>query len=156
MLRLCRLTLVVCSLVANITSNFSNSLANTCCFSNLQLEGSPFAMALWAAGEAPEKRSACSQECLERKIKNNFSGPRKSCFFLICNWKGFPLQWRSGQLEKHLKSLVPAPRSVWKGNYTSVDPKQFTVSKFRLKPVSLIAECFCCRCGHTKQHPPPI
>ena len=40
-------------------------------------------------------------------------------------------------------------------NYTSVDPKQFTVSKFRLKPVILISECFCSRCGHTNQHPPP-
>ena len=35
------------------------------------------------------------------------------------------------------------------------DPKQFTVSKFRLKPVILISECFCSRCGHTNQHPPP-
>ena len=40
-------------------------------------------------------------------------------------------------------------------NYTSVDPKQFTVSKFRLKPVILISEYFCSRCGHTDQHPPP-
>ena len=40
-------------------------------------------------------------------------------------------------------------------NYTSVDPKQFTVSKFRLKPVIFISECFCSRCGHTNQHPPP-
>ena len=40
-------------------------------------------------------------------------------------------------------------------NYTSVDPKQFTVSKFRLKPVILISEYFCSRCGHTNQHPPP-
>ena len=40
-------------------------------------------------------------------------------------------------------------------NYTSVDPKQFTVSKFRLKPVILISECFCSRCGHTNQHPHP-
>ena len=40
-------------------------------------------------------------------------------------------------------------------NYTSVDPKQFTASKFRLKPVILISECFCSRCGHTNQHPPP-
>ena len=40
-------------------------------------------------------------------------------------------------------------------NYTSIDPKQFTVSKFRLKPVILICECFCSRRGHTNQHPPP-
>ena len=45
--------------------------------------------------------------------------------------------------------------SPLKINYTSVDPKQFTVSKFRLKPVILISECFCSRCGHTNQHPPP-
>ena len=41
------------------------------------------------------------------------------------------------------------------GNYTSVDPKQFTVSKFRWKPVILISECFCSRCGHTKPTPTP-
>ena len=47
-------------------------------------------------------------------------------------------------------------RDTIKGdNYTSVDPKQFTVNKFRLKPVILISECFCSRCGHTNQHPPP-
>ena len=40
-------------------------------------------------------------------------------------------------------------------NYTSVDPKQFTVSKFRLKPVILISEYFCSRCGHTNHPPPP-
>ena len=40
-------------------------------------------------------------------------------------------------------------------NYTSVDPKQFTVSKFGLKPVILISECFCSRCGHTNHQPPP-
>ena len=40
-------------------------------------------------------------------------------------------------------------------NYTSVDPKQFRVSKFRMKPMILIAECFCSKCGHTNQHPPP-
>ena len=74
MFRLCRLALVVCSLVANITSSFSNSLANTCCFSNLQLEGFPFAMELWAAGEATDKLSACSQECLEGKIKKQLFG----------------------------------------------------------------------------------
>ena len=46
------------------------------------------------------------------------------------------------------------PKSSIK-NYTSVDPRQFTVSKFRLKPVILISEYFCSRCGHTNQHPPP-
>ena len=40
-------------------------------------------------------------------------------------------------------------------NYTSVDPKQFTVSKFRLKPVILISECVCSRCGHTNHPHPP-
>ena len=38
---------------------------------------------------------------------------------------------------------------------TSVDPKQFTVSKFRLKPVTLISECFCSRCGHANHPPTP-
>ena len=40
-----------------------------------------------------------------------------------------------------------------KKNYTSVDPKQFTVSKFRLKPVILISEYFCSRCGHNGRQP---
>ena len=38
-------------------------------------------------------------------------------------------------------------------NYTSVDPKQFTVSKFRLKPVILISEYVCSRCGHNGRQP---
>ena len=38
-------------------------------------------------------------------------------------------------------------------NYTSVDPKQFTVSKFRLKPVILISEYFCSTCGHNGRQP---
>ena len=54
-------------------------------------------------------------------------------------------QQRSGQIWLYSQT--------W--NYTSVDPKQFTVSKFRLKPVILIPECVCSRCGHTNQHPPP-
>ena len=32
------------------------------------------------------------------------------------------------------------------------DPKQFTVRKFRLKPLILISECFCSRCGHTRSY----
>ena len=43
-------------------------------FSNLQLEGSCFAAALWEAGKAPEKPSAWSQECLEGKIKKQLFG----------------------------------------------------------------------------------
>ena len=56
-----------------------------------------------------------------------------------------PISW------KHLGSW----KNTVEENYTSVDPKQFTVSKFRLKPVILISECFCSTCGHTNQHPPP-
>ena len=40
-------------------------------------------------------------------------------------------------------------------NYTSVDPKQIIVSKFRLKPVILISECFVLDAATpTKTHPP--
>ena len=56
-------------------------------------------MALWAAGEAPEKRSACSQGCLEGKIKNNFSGPEK-LFFSNLQLEGFPFAmalWAAGK-----------------------------------------------------------
>ena len=48
-----------------------------------------------------------------------------------------------------------APGNFFHKNYTSVDPKQFTVSKFRLKPVILISEYFCSRCGYTNHPPPP-
>ena len=73
-------------------------------------------------------------------------------------------------LESRLTWVVSNASDVWwwkktafesskicgaKWNYTSIDPKQFTGSKFRLKPVILISECFCSRCGHTNQHPPP-
>jgi len=68
----------------------------------LQLKGSPIAIALWAAGKAAEKLTACSQRCLAREIKNNFPGFEK-LFFEICSWKGLPLQLHFGQLEKHLQ-----------------------------------------------------
>ena len=40
-------------------------------------------------------------------------------------------------------------------DYISVDPKQFTVSKFRLKPVILISECFCSTWGPHQPTPTP-
>ena len=68
---------------------------------------------------------------------------------------------RGDWLESWNTGVDPRPRRKQKTcfftqqNDTTVDPKQFTVSKFRLKPVILISECFCSRCGHTNQHPPP-
>jgi len=56
----------------------------------------------WSFGElekAPEKLSACSQECLEGKIKNNFSGPEK-LFFSNLQLEGSPFAmelWRAGK-----------------------------------------------------------
>ena len=46
--------------------------------------------------------------------KNNFRD-LKNCFFPNLQLEGSPLQRRFGKLEKHLKSLVPGPKSVWKG-----------------------------------------
>ena len=46
--------------------------------------------------------------------KNNFSGPEK-LFFLICNWKGLPLQWRSGQLEKAPEKLRACSQECLEG-----------------------------------------
>ena len=77
------------------------------------------------------------------------------------HWRSFcsRRQWQIW-IEDHLQkrplncSATSLQRLIWGKNYTSVDPKQFTVSKFRLKPVTLISEYFCSRCGHT-QHPPP-
>ena len=51
------------------------------------------------------------------------------------------------------KNNQPKHGDVFPPNYTSVDPKQFTVSKFRLKPVILISEYFCSRCGHNGRQP---
>ena len=66
-------------------------------------------------------------------------------------------QVRSGQVRSaytpRWQPCVRAQATLY--NYTSVDPKQFRVSKFRMKPMILIAECFCSKCGHTNQHPPP-
>ena len=95
-----------CSLFA-CTSNFSNSLANTGCFSNLQLEGSPFAMALWAAWKAPEKLSACSQECLEGKIKKQLFGAWKVAFFSNLQLEGSPFAmalWAAGKAPEKLSA----------------------------------------------------
>ena len=79
------------------------------------------------------------------------------CTPRVCTWPA------RGQYPKLLcEHVLPWKWSCWKKmetkqdlNYTSVDPKQFTVSKFRLKPVILISECFCSRCGHTNHPPPP-
>jgi len=45
--------------------------------------------------------------------KNNFSGPGK--LFLICNWKGLPLQWRFGQLEKAPEKLSACSQECLEG-----------------------------------------
>ena len=77
------------------------------------MEGSPIAIALWAAGKAPEKLTACSQRFLEGKIKKTTFQALKSCFLKFASWKVLPLQLRFGQLEKHLKSSLPALKGVW-------------------------------------------
>ena len=70
-------------------------------------------------------------------------------------WGGF-LIFLIGFFQKNFfRTVFSAWKVGWLLNYTSVDPKQFTASKFRLKPVILIFEYFCSRCGHTNQHPPP-
>ena len=51
------------------------------------------------------------------------------------------------------KEFPPIHNAGHSKNYTSADPKQFTVSKFRLKPVILISEYFCSRCGHNGRQP---
>ena len=70
-----------------------------------QLERSPIAIALWAAGKAPEKLTAFSQGCLEGKIKkNNFSGSEK-LFFEICQLEGSPIAialWAAGKAPEKL------------------------------------------------------
>ena len=72
------------------------------------------------------------------KSKNNFSGPEKF-FSKFASWKGLPLQLRFGQLEKHLKSSLPALKGVWKGkskNNFSGPEKLF----FNL-PVGRVSHC---------------
>ena len=146
MFRLCRLALVVCSLVANITSNFSNSLANNTTFSVeaggfcqatlfgaklfhtcldqgsrlirpvRNLEFGRVSLLQWRFGQlekAPEKLSACSQECLKGKWKNNFSGPEK-LFFNLQFGRVSLCSGALGNWKRHLKSLVPAPKNVWR------------------------------------------
>ena len=58
---------------------------------------------------------------------------------------------RTGWINKFHSRAKEIPTS--RQNYTSVDPKQLTVSKFRLKPVILISECFCSRCGQRETRP---
>ena len=62
-------------------------------------------MALWAAGKAPEKLSAWSQECLEGKIKKKFRSP-KSCFFNL-QLEGSPFAmalWAAGKAPEKLSA----------------------------------------------------
>ena len=65
---------------------------------------SPFAVALWAAGKGTWKAQCLLPRVSGRKIKKQLFGAWK-VVFLICNWKGLPLQWRSGQLEKAPEKL---------------------------------------------------
>ena len=66
-------------------------------------------------------------------------------------WK-FLLQKGEGK-----KLHIPVVKTMFasKKTYTSVDPKQFEVSKFRLKSVILISEYFYSKFGHSN-HPPCI
>ena len=91
-------------------------------FFNLQLEGSPFAVALWAAGKGTWKASCLLPRVSGRENEKTTFRGLKSCF-LICNWKGLPLQWRSGQLEKAPEKLRACSQeclegkifAIWKG-----------------------------------------
>ena len=81
-------------------NNFSGS--EKLFFEICQLEGSPIAIALWEAGKAPQKLTACSQGCLEGKSKKTTFQALKSCFLKFASRKGLPLQLRFGQLEKRI------------------------------------------------------
>ena len=95
-------------------------------------------------------------------------------FFHLCSMFGSPLSplaWVTGSQGVARGSLRATGSRTCRGeipvtfgnilvcstsevvNYTSVDPKQLTVSKFRLKPVILISECFCSRCGQRETRP---
>ena len=94
-------------------NNFSE--AEKLFFEICQLEGSPIAIALWAAGREPEKLTACYHGCLDGKIKKTTFQALKFVFSKFASWKGLPLQLRFGQLEKQLKSSLPAITGVWRG-----------------------------------------
>jgi len=97
-----------------------------------QLEWSPITIALWAAGKAPEKLTACSQGCVEGKIKK------------FASWKGLPLQLRFGQLEKHLKSSLPSLKGVWRGkskknNFSGSEKLFFEICQLEGSPIAIAA-----------------
>ena len=79
----------------NQKNNFSGS--EKLFFEICQLEGSPIAIALWAAGKAPQKLTACSQGCLEGKIKKATFQALKDCFLKFASRTGLPLQLRFGK-----------------------------------------------------------
>ena len=76
-------------------------------------KGLPFAIALWAAGKAPEKLTGCYKDACRWKWKNNFSGPEKLFFYLPIGRVSL-LQSRFGQLQKHLKSSLAAHKDAWR------------------------------------------
>ena len=94
----------------------------------------------------------------KREIHEKTCNSWKNVQFMKKRWNS----WKSARIHSRKRTWNSsnsvgnpfACTNTWK-NYTSVDPKQFTVNTFRLKPVILISECFCSRCGHTNQHPPP-
>ena len=111
-------------------------------FEICQLEGSPIAIALWAAGKAPEKLTPAITGVWTGKSKNTFSGQAlKHCFLKFASCKGFPLQLRFGQLEKHLKSSLPAITGVWRGkaknNFTSEKLFFFEICRLEGSPIAI-------------------
>ena len=72
----------------------------------------------WRSGQlekAPEKLRACSQECLEGKMKKQLFGAWKVVFFNLQFGRVSLLQWRSGQLEKAPEKLRACSQECLEG-----------------------------------------
>ena len=86
-------------------------------FFNLQLEGSPFAVALWAAGKGTWKASCLLPRVSGRENEKTTFRGLKSCFFNLQFGRVSLCSGALGSWKRHLKSFVPAPKSVWKGKW---------------------------------------
>ena len=78
-------------------------------FFNLQLEGSPFAVALWAAGKGTWKASCLLPRVSGRENEKTTFRGLKSCF-LICNLEGSPFAvalWAAGKGTWKASCLLP-------------------------------------------------
>ena len=110
-------------------------------FEICQLEGSPIAIALWAAGKEPEKLTACYHGCLDGKIKKQLFS-LWNCFFEICQLEGSPIAialWAAGKAPEKLTACYHgvSGRENQKNNFSGFEKLFFEICQLEGSPISI-------------------